>query len=245
MFPKTFQGPWVALSLSFYLLNSDVSQHSVLGLLPFVLDSLHYSHGSSSLQDSDGAPKHIFSHCVSTKHWYDFQLLASHFHLGFLTDLTRFSQSEYQHHSHKPPLSVLPVLLITPHSPKESPSWKPQRHPQLLPLLHYFFSIIHKVRLTAPLPLPLEGPHLFCGQSHMHSQWLSYLPLALPCSNASMMKLPELPFITQIRLHHLLLFIIQWLFILFWIKDKYFLRSIRSTISALAPNITQLILNTL
>ena len=93
---------------SFSLLNTDFPG-TVLGLLPFVLDSPHYSQGSSSLWDVSGAPDHGVSYCVSIKHWYDFELLTSHFHLGFLTHLAWYNQSEYQHPSYKPPLPVLPV----------------------------------------------------------------------------------------------------------------------------------------
>lgn len=46
---KDFSGSFGGSFSSFYLLNSDVSQDSILGLLPFVLDSPHYSHGSSCL----------------------------------------------------------------------------------------------------------------------------------------------------------------------------------------------------
>lgn len=98
---KDFSGSFSASFPSFYLLNSDVSQDTVLGLLPFVLDSPTILWAPAASEPSMGPPNHISSHYVSIKHWYSFELLSSHFHLGFLTDLTRYSRSEYQHPSHK------------------------------------------------------------------------------------------------------------------------------------------------
>lgn len=74
------------------------------------------------------------------------------------------------------------------------PSWKPQRHPKVLPLSHHFYLIIHKVYLALFTTVLGWIPSLDVDNSICILHYSAYLPLALHCSNLSMTKLPELSF---------------------------------------------------
>ena len=97
------------------------------------------------------------------------------------------------------PSSLLPCLYS--HSVNSNfilqtshPSQKPQRHPKVLPLLHHFYLIIHKI--YSALFTTVKGwiPSLYVDNSICILHYSAYLPLALHCSNLSMTKLPELSF---------------------------------------------------